>query len=320
MADIDARCEGSLTGTILGYGAESRHDTFASYRIVQSKYPNPSIKQVVGNAEFFDEFAQLKIVMDILKKEGKITPEIYAEYLRDLNKKENIVDNENYGPSTRATVKKLLEGQNPRLTGKGGVTNGAAMRASPIGVYFYENIDKVISATVEHNIISHNSDVAVAGALAVSLMTAFLIQGKDKDSALKLTLGKLKELRGKFGVDTPFAEMDERISYAVELARNADFDKAKLEMPQKIGTYWNAIESVPAAFYLYFCLEDPKEILKLSYLCAGAAGVHAGISLGFLGAEKGPEIFSEWIIEKIEKRNSISVEGIIEEFLKSRRK
>ena len=72
----------------------------------------------------------------------------------------------------------------------------------------------------------------------------------------------------------------------IELAKKADFDKAKSELPQKIGTTWYAIESVPAAFYLYFCLDEPEEILKLSYLCGGAAGVHAQLALGFLGAEE----------------------------------
>ena len=69
--------------------------------------------------------------------------------------------------------------------GKKGITCGSAMRALPIGMYFYNDMDALIKNTVDSCIVSHNSDVAIDAAIATNITLAGLLNKKSKFDAIK---------------------------------------------------------------------------------------------------------------------------------------
>jgi ADP-ribosylglycohydrolase len=54
----------------------------------------------------------------------------------------------------------------------GSAGNGAAMRAAPVGIWYFDDLDALVDASVEAARVSHRDPRSVAVAVAVSLMTA----------------------------------------------------------------------------------------------------------------------------------------------------
>jgi len=313
--DIKTRIKGCYLGWFFGPGATLRRPLGTNYYVMQEN-PNwnkvKTFEQIPSDYKMYDQLTQTLIIHGIIIKNEKISPELFKDKLLELNKKDGILNNNQYGPSTQKSVRFLLEGKNPRETGRGGVTTGAAMRCMPIGVYFYNNQDFLIENTYESCIISHDSDVAISSALAVNLMISFLLKGCEKKDALKKTLKTLKENRGKYGESTSFALIHERINDAVNWIKNKSFEESTRIIAEKVGYSWYAIEGVPAGFALYFATKDAKEAVLMAFK-TGSNHTAPEIACAFHGAEKGTKQFPKGTIQKIEKINNFDINKLVDE-------
>jgi len=311
----EERIRGAYYGWFFGLGATPRQGIERNYLTIKN---NPELAQVnefeemPTSYELFDQLTQTKIVHDIIVSEEEITPELFKDKLLELNEQDDILNNYEYGPSTKEAVRKLLDGQDPRETGKKGVTTGGAMRCLPIGVYFYQDQQKLIGNTYQSCIISHNTDVAVSSAIAVNLMISNLLKGKQPGDALIKTLDKLEETYGDYGEPTAFAHMPLRIKDAVNWVKDKDFEQATATIAKKIGFSWYAIEGIPAAFALYFATDSVKEAALMSFK-AGYNQTAPEIACSFYGAERGSSIFPQEITDKIQAENDLDIEAMIEE-------
>lgn len=315
--DIKNRIKGTYYGWFFGPGAILRKGLDANYLNIK-KHPEWSkvkkFEDIPSDHKMYDQLTQTKIVHDILIKHGKISPELFKDRLLELNEKDDILNNDQYGPSTQKAVKKLLEGANPRETGKSGVTTGGAMRCMPVGVFFRDDKESLIENTYESCIISHNTDVAVSSALAVNLMISYLLNGKNKNEALTYTLKILDENYGRYGEPTAFAYISPRIKDAVDFVKNKNFSEITKIIAERIGFSWFAIEQIPAAFAIYFSTKDAKEAELMSFKL-GYGHTAPQIACAFHGAEKGYEIFPIEIIRKIEQVNNIKIDQMIKEII-----
>ena len=315
--EIKERIKGTYYGWFFGPGAILRKEMTHNYESIKKNLEWKDINKfedIPTDNKMYDQATQTIIVHDILMKHGKISPELFKDRLLELNEKDDILNNDEYGPSTQKAVKNLLDGKDPRESGNGGLTTGAAMRCMPIGVFFRDDEDSLIKNTHESTIISHNTDVAVSSAIAVNLMISSLLNGKDKEESLRYVLEKVKENYGKYGEITTFAHMYERIRYAVDLVKDKDFNEATRLIAEKIGFSWYAIEQIPAGFAIYFATKDAKEAELMAFK-VGPGHTGPQIACAFHGAEKGPSIFPQEIIRKIEKVNNIDIDKMVNEIV-----
>lgn len=318
--DIKDKIKGAYYGWFFGPGAILRKGLDANYFNIQ-KNPKWSkiqkFEDIPSDHKMYDQLTQTKIVHNILIKHKKISPELFKNHLLELNKKDDILNNDQYGPSTQKAVKKLLQGKDPRKTGKKGLTTGASMRCMPIAAYFNNNKEKLIKNTVESSIISHNTDVAISGALSVNLMLYYLLNGESKKQALAHTLETLRKTYGKYGEPTAFAHMPSRIEDAVRWVKGKSLKHAIEIIAKKIGFSWFAIEQIPAAFAIYFSTKDPKEAELMAFKI-GYGHTAPQIACAFHGAEKGYKIFPKNIIKKIEKINNIDINKLAAQIIDQR--
>lgn len=317
-ADLKDKIKGVYYGWFFGPGAILRKTLSENYWAIQKnpKYQKVNtFKDIPSDYKMYDQLTQSLIVHSLLIEEGEVSPESLAKKLLELNEKHDILNNEQYGPSTRRTVEVLLQGSNPRESGKTGVTTGNTMRSMPIGVYFYNNQEKIINETYQSSIISHNTDIAIESAIAVNIMIANLLKGYNRNKALSGTLELLQKIHGKYGEPTAFACVYERIQYAVNLVENKSFEEATELIASKIGFSWFSIEAIPAGFGIYFATKNAEEAELMAFKL-GYNHTAPQIACAFHGAEKGTNIFPTEILEKIERVNHIDLDRMTNEMLR----
>ena len=70
----------------------------------------------------------------------------------------------------------------------GNAGNGAAMRASPIGLWYFDDLESITPAAIEASEVTHRDPRSIAAAVAVALMTAYAARSDSLEPADTLNL------------------------------------------------------------------------------------------------------------------------------------
>lgn len=159
------------------------------------------------------------------------------------------------GPTTEAAIKKLkgeeTVNQRPMIAADNlRATNGSGMKIFPVGLINPGNLDKAVQDTITICMPTHNNNVAISGAAAISAAVAKAME----DNA---TLNEVIEA-GIYGAHKGFEDssriahrlatpsVEKRISLAVEIGKKgADWESAMLELRNIIGAGLMATEAHP---------------------------------------------------------------------------
>lgn len=231
------------------------------------------------------------------------------------------------GPTTKAAVYSLLGKTLPKESsekfvpevnnGKG--TNGAAMKAAPIALFSGGDITKAIEDTVTMCRITHNNNIALAGACAVSAAAAAALHTNSSlDDIIRAGIYGAQEgdRRGKEnGKEISGPSIAKRIRKAAELGMlSGNMEVAIDRIERYIGSGLMAAEAVPAAF----------GIIAAS---GGSAleGIFGGVNIGddtdtvatmvggILGAFEGAEAFPEEYLTVIHENNPINIKTLADQ-------
>jgi len=320
--DIKDRIRGAFIGLYFGSGVNPRFSPMLTPGEARKRFGNKRFGEyydykIYGKPyQLYDQHTMTKIVYDMLIRFGEITPEIFRDYLLELHKKYDVFKGDIYGPSTQKAVKKILAGEDIYQMGRTGITCGSAMRALPIGMYFYNDMGSLIKNTVGSCIISHNTDVAIDAAILCNVTLANLINGKDKFDAIEEGIKVTRENHGKFGEKTKEPKIYNIVQKALDDLKGKNIDEAMYYIPEKIGVGWFARETIPGAFANYIVSSTPQESSLLSMRCGGDNQTVPEIACAFHGAEEGPEIFPKEIIGKIEEVNGIRIYEMADKLIK----
>ncbi|NMC80151.1 MAG: ADP-ribosylglycohydrolase family protein [Chloroflexi bacterium] len=213
------------------------------------------------------------------------------------------------GPSTSKAIELLQSGVSPYETGKNGMTNGVASRVPPVGFLYPGDLEATVDATELSCIPTHNTNVAISAASAVSCAISVMAAGEKSLDVILEAAKRGAEIGRSRGKKVYCPSVAKRIDLAVKVATSG---KGKREICQEIydlvGTYLPAYEVVPAALGV-FALEkgNPVNTLLTAINVGGDGDTLGAIAGALAGALYGYEAFPAEYGEFIENVNHLNL-------------
>jgi ADP-ribosylglycohydrolase len=220
------------------------------------------------------------------------------------------------GPSTKRALSALLAGTPVAEAGRGGITNGAAMRIAPVGVATPGRdpallVERVVAASM----VTHNTGVALAGAAAVAAAVSAGIDGATVAEATRaaVTAAGLAAGRGQW---VAAADVAARISWAAGLTAGQDPQAAITAIATLVGTSLATQESVPAAFaVLAACPDDPWLGCRVAASAGGDCDTIAAMAGAIGGACRGAAAFPAAARATVSQVNGLDLDRLAGELL-----
>lgn len=249
--------------------------------------------------QFTDDTAMALALADaLLECGGEINPELIAQHMIQWVNSIDGFDKNILGPSSKQALHNIKAGKSISSLNNNGITNGAAMRASPLGCLlpttslatFVEEVWQASSPT-------HKSDVAVAGAVVIAWAVSRGIEQASWQSILQ-ELPDVAEFAQNYHPSTFSPSLAKRIKLADWVIESSDNTVAASEqIYQLIGAGVSTVQSVPAAIAMVSLSDtDPN---KCAILCANLGGdtdTIGAMATAICGALHGVEaINAEWL-------------------------
>ena len=131
--------------------------------------------------EFTDDTVMAIAVFEQLEKNGIIDQNDLAQQFSINHNKDA---NRGYGATARRILREIGEGGNWKdisqnvFEGMGSMGNGASMRVSPIGAFYFDDYKKVKNFAISSAEITHSNIEGITGAIAVAIAAAIATKSK----------------------------------------------------------------------------------------------------------------------------------------------
>ncbi|WP_058960481.1 ADP-ribosylglycohydrolase family protein [Type-E symbiont of Plautia stali] len=225
-----------------------------------------------GRAAFTDDTSMALALADaIVTHDGDINAEtiganilLWAEEFDAFNK--NVL-----GPTSKIALNALKMGTPVTQLENNGMTNGAAMRVSPLGCLLpAKDLDAFIDAVALASSPTHKSDIAIAGAVVIAWAVSRAIDGASWTS-IRDELPAIARAAQEKRVTTFSASMAARVELALSVvAQGRGVESTMQQIYDLVGTGTATIESVPAAIAMVeLANTDPN---RCAILCANLGG------------------------------------------------
>lgn len=282
---------GQALGDALGFVVEGQPPTFCR-RYVEERL-RPDRVGGLGRGPFplgqYSDDTQLaRELMQSYAARGRFDPEDYASRIAAIFSEGRIVGR---GRATEEAAMRLAAGVpwDEAGTPPPSAGNGSAMRAGPIGLLFYDDLDEVARAAHEQGFITHRDTRCSAGAIAIAGAVALALR-EGPVERLDF-LGRLSELVVR--VEASFAEALISLSGWVTLPPEqavAYISRAGLE--RKLDEGWGEITPfvVPSVLWsLYSFLRSPDDYWQ-TIRAAIAVGGDVDTTAAMAGAISGAHL------------------------------
>ncbi|MDG4902291.1 MULTISPECIES: ADP-ribosylglycohydrolase family protein [unclassified Mesorhizobium] len=192
------------------------------------------------------------------------------------------------GPSTKRAIDAINEGVPAEEAGRGGDTNGAAMRIAPVGIMMPpEPLDALVAKVAETCRATHNTSIAIASAAAVAAVVSLGVSGGDWRAASGHAVAAAR-LGAALGHWMTGGDIAARILWAQELVRGKTENDAIRLIVDLVGTGVASQESVPAAFaVLEVAQGDAWRAAVIAANLGGDTDTIGAIAAGMAGACSG---------------------------------
>jgi len=185
-----------------------------------------------------------------------------------------------YGRTTLMAVQNLQAGRHWSESGiAGSVGNGTAMRAAPFGVYFRNDIYSLVNICKIDSGITHASEDAEAGSIAIALATAYAINN-DTDDLLEKIWKHLPDSKVKSSI------------YSLDSLLNSEHITPQQAL-RVIGTKADVRETVPAALYCFLKFDNYYDAILAAIKAGGDTDTTAAIVGSMCGAKFGMKSIDE---------------------------
>lgn len=308
-ASRDERVRGALIATACGdaFGMPNSFLKAPQWRLTMDPGPaNSPYHAGYPAGRITDDTEQALALTDALDE--SFSPEIVTKHLNNWFLSVGGEHSLAVGPSTKRALMAYQAGAPVAEIGKFGVTNGAAMRISPIGVYGALaglSLDELAEVVTTACLPTHLTSPAISGALALAAAISAGINGASWDEMMEQSIAGAK--RGEeCGNWIYAADVSARIALARRLAAGA---RSKQEMArfmsEIVGAGEPTTESVPAAIGIAdFAKGDPRLAIEISGNLRGDTDTVAAMAGAVCGAFAGDVALpADWrtLVAKVNK-------------------
>jgi ADP-ribosylglycohydrolase len=242
-----------------------------------------------GPWHWTDDTAMALSLVAVLHQHGWVDQEALARkfgaaYAADPYRK--------YGASMHDVLSSVLAGQpwsqvtTRQFGGLGSWGNGAAMRVAPLGAWFADDLDVVVSEAMLSAAVTHAHPEAAAGAVAVALAAALNVRATSRDALLSAVAERTPDGKVREGL---------RRAAKVPLLASSYAAAAILGCGQKLS----AIDTVPFALWCaarHF--DDLVEALWTAVLPGGDVDTTCAMVGGVVAARTGLDAVPvDWLAE-----------------------
>ncbi|EPJ9671017.1 TPA: ADP-ribosylglycohydrolase family protein [Citrobacter freundii] len=225
-----------------------------------------------GRAEFTDDTSMALCLADaLLARDGEIDPDLIGRNILDWALRFDAFNKNVLGPTSKIALNAIRDGKPVAELENNGVTNGAAMRVSPLGCLLpARDLDAFIDDVALASSPTHKSDLAIAGAVVVAWAISRAIEGEAWTDIVE-SLPAIALHAQQKRITTFSASLSARLEMALKIVRNADGAEAASEqLYQVIGAGTSTIESVACAIAMVELAQtDPN---RCAILCANLGG------------------------------------------------
>ncbi len=201
-----------------------------------------------------------------------------------------------YGPGSKEALRRIIEGESweeaskKLFGGKGSYGNGAAMRIAPVGIFYYDDADKLREIAYKSSHITHSHELGKEGAALQAFSIALAVRGRAKKEDMLLELKEFVE-------NEVYKEKIRKIEELLE--KKAEVDKE--EIISELGNGEEAFNSVPPAIYSFLRFDNFKDCVIYAVSLGGDTDTIGAMSGAISGAYYGEgSIPKEWS-EKLEE-------------------
>lgn len=280
---------GACIGDALGKFAESKLPNYQPLLDWDGKTFLPSEHHgLLANAYTDDGQFSVCVAQSLIDNNG-FNPEDLAKRYVELFTSNTI---RGYGRTTLAAVQNLIAGKKYYESGiDGSFGNGGAMRCSPFSIWFRDDITSLIEAVTIDTQITHASDEAIAGSLAIALAAAYDI--KDTDDLLDKVYPHLPDSKVKQNIFGSIALINAWREISPEAALGF------------IGTRADIRMTAPAALYCYLRFNNYQEAVVTAIRAGGDTDTTGSIVEALFGAKLGIQGIPSYWVEQIENRDQL---------------
>ncbi len=274
-----------------------------------------------GRAEFTDDTSMALALADaIIECEGAVVPEVIGRNILRWAEDFDAFNKNVLGPTSKIALNALKQGTPVSELENNGLTNGAAMRVSPLGCllppgnlhHFIEQVKLASSPT-------HKSDVAIAGATAIAYAVSLAIEGVSW-SAICDQLPAVASQAQLNRITTFSPSMAARIELALNIVQQSvGVESAMEQIYQRVGAGTSTIESVPAAIAMVTLADTCPN--RCAILCANLGGdtdTIGAMAVAICGALRGIDSIDPQLKAELDQVNQLDFGHYSREFYRLR--
>ena len=268
---------GQTLGDAMGMPSElwPRSRVKAHFGWIDRFLPGPAENSAAcyfGRAEFTDDTSMALSLADaIIECDGEIDADAIGRHILLWAVEFDAFNKNVLGPTSKIALSAIRDGKPVSELENNGVTNGAAMRASPLGCLLpATRLEHFVAQVALACSPTHKSDLAIAGAVVIAWAISRAIDGESWQNIVDARPG-IARYAQESKVTTFSSSLAARIELAVKTVRDANgIDSASEAIYQLVGAGTSTIESVPAAIAMVeLAGTDPN---RCAILCANLGG------------------------------------------------
>jgi len=245
-------------------------------------------------------FEQLKMYQGI--NQAQLAEHFVANHQKDVNR--------GYGATARRILREIGEGGNWKdiasnvFEGMGSMGNGASMRVSPIGAYYYDDLKLVKQLAIQSAEITHTNIEGITGAIAVAVATAIA-------TSMKLNNEKISpiEFINRVANELPDTDTKSKVKKSISIPYSYNIETVKTVLGN--GSKIMAQDTIPFSIWCAaYNLNNFEEAIWKAVSILGdrdtICAIVGGITIMSTAIDNVPKV---WVdsVENFEKSEFINV-------------